>query len=168
MSARAAKRCSDRRPAIAVSFAHTGRSPVRPCRSNAAADVVRESARGVIRYLDRIDVGGSLFAALCCLGFPALVSLLSAIGLGFLVNDAILILLLIVFLGVAIAGLYSGVRHHHRWAALIMDAASAVITAVFIAIVPHGVLAGIGIAGLICASLLNVWLQKSAARRPIG
>lgn len=42
-----------------------------------------------MRYLDRIGVGGSLFAALCCLGFPALVSLLSAIGLGFLVNDAI-------------------------------------------------------------------------------
>jgi mercuric ion transport protein len=68
----------------------------------------------MMRYLDRIGVGGSLFAALCCLGFPALVSLLSAIGLGFLVNDAILIPLLILFLGLTIAGLYSGVRHHHR------------------------------------------------------
>jgi mercuric ion transport protein len=39
--------------------------------------------------LDKIGVGGSLFAALCCLGFPALVSILSAIGLGFLINDDI-------------------------------------------------------------------------------
>jgi mercuric ion transport protein len=42
------------------------------------------------RHLDKIGVGGSLFAALCCLGFPALVSILSAIGLGFLINDDIL------------------------------------------------------------------------------
>lgn len=121
-----------------------------------------------MRYLDRIGVGGSLFAALCCLGFPALVSLLSAIGLGFLVNDAILIPLLILFLGATIAGLYSGVRHHHRWAALIVGAASAAITAVFIAIVPNGFLAAIGIGGLVGASVLNVWLQKSATHRPIG
>lgn len=59
-----------------------------------------------MRYLDRIGVGGSIFAALCCLGFPALLSTLSAIGLGFLVNDAILVPLLILFLGITIAGLY--------------------------------------------------------------
>jgi len=49
------------------------------------------------RHLDKVGVGGSLFAALCCLGFPALVSILSAIGLGFLINDHILRPLLIVF-----------------------------------------------------------------------
>jgi hypothetical protein len=42
------------------------------------------------RHLDKIGVGSSLFAALCCLGFPALVSIVSAIGLGFLINDDIL------------------------------------------------------------------------------
>jgi len=36
------------------------------------------------------------------------------------------------------------------------------MTAVFSAILPNGVLAGIGIAGLISASLLNVWLKKTA------
>jgi hypothetical protein len=36
------------------------------------------------RHLDKIGVGGSLFAALCCLGFPALVSILNEViaGLG--------------------------------------------------------------------------------------
>lgn len=121
-----------------------------------------------MRYLDRIGVGGSIFAALCCLGFPALLSILSAIGLGFLVNDAILVPLLILFLCIAIAGLYSGVRHHHRWAALIVGSVSAVITAVFIVIIPHGVFAGVGIAGLIGASLLNVWLQKSTTHQSTG
>jgi len=121
-----------------------------------------------MRYLDWIFAVGSLFTALCCLGFPALLSLLSAIGLGFIVNDAILIPLLLLFLGVTIVGLYLGVRHHHRWAALVLGAVSALITAVFIALIPNGVLAGIGIAGLIGASLLNVWLQKSAAGHPIA
>jgi MerC mercury resistance protein len=49
------------------------------------------------RHLDKIGVGGSLFAALCCLGFPAVVAILSAIGLGFLINDDILRPLMIVF-----------------------------------------------------------------------
>jgi hypothetical protein len=56
------------------------------------------------RHLDKVGVGGSLFGALCCLGFPALVSILSAIGLGLLINDDILRPLLIGFLLVAIWG----------------------------------------------------------------
>jgi mercuric ion transport protein len=68
--------------------------------------IARASEGGLWRrHLDKIGVGGSLFAALCCLGFPALVSILSAIGLGFLINNDILRPLLIVFLLVAIVGL---------------------------------------------------------------
>src|SRR5436853_5678360 len=97
------------------------------------------------RNLDKIGIGGSVFAALCCLGFPALLSILSAIGLGFVVNDAILIPLLLVFLAITLAGLYLGTRHHHRPWALVLGAVSSAITAVFSAILPNGVLAGIGI-----------------------
>jgi hypothetical protein len=50
------------------------------------------------KHTDKVGVFGSVFAALCCLGFPALLSILSAIGLGFLINDAVLLPLLIVFL----------------------------------------------------------------------
>ena len=67
------------------------------------------------RHLDQIGVGGSLFAALCCLGFPALLAILSAVGLGFLVNDAVLIPLLVLFLSVTLWGLYLGKRHHGSW-----------------------------------------------------
>lgn len=42
------------------------------------------------QHLDKVGIGGSLFAALCCLGFPALLSILSAVGLGFFIHDAIL------------------------------------------------------------------------------
>ena len=53
------------------------------------------------RQIDKIGVGGSLFgsffAGLCCLGSAALMSILSAFGLTFLVNNAILQPILIVF-----------------------------------------------------------------------
>jgi len=112
------------------------------------------------RHLDKIGVGGSLFAALCCLGFPALVSILSAIGLGFLINDDILRPLMIVFLLVAILGLVLGMHHHGNPCALIVGILSAVTLYAFIYVSFNEVMAGLGIAGLVIASLLNVFLRQ--------
>ena len=112
------------------------------------------------RHLDKIGVGGSLFAALCCLGFPALLSILSAIGLGFLINDTILQPMLIVFLLVSVFGLVLGMRHHGSPWALIIGVLSAVPAYVFIYVSFNNVLAGLGIAGLVIASLLNVFLRQ--------
>lgn len=110
------------------------------------------------RNLDKIGVGGSLFAALCCLGFPALLAILSAVGLGFLVNDAVLIPLLVLFLLVTLWGLYLGQRHHGRWMPFFIGMAGAALsfTSIWFG---SGLLAAVGIAGLIAASLLNVWLR---------
>lgn len=44
---------------------------------------------------DKVGVVGTTVSALCCLGTPALVSVLSALGLGFLINDAVLVPLLL-------------------------------------------------------------------------
>jgi hypothetical protein len=41
---------------------------------------------------------GSAFAALCCAGAPAILGALSAMGLGFLINDLILVPRLALFL----------------------------------------------------------------------
>jgi mercuric ion transport protein len=111
------------------------------------------------RHLDKIGVGGSVFAALCCLGFPALLSIISAVGLGFLIRDAVLIPLLLVFLAVTLMGLFLGIRRHHQPWALALAAVSAVVILVSVGIA-SGILADIGIAGLIAASLLNVWLRS--------
>jgi mercuric ion transport protein len=111
------------------------------------------------RHLDKIGIGGSLFAALCCLGFPALLSILSAIGLGFLINDAILLPLLVVFLLVTLAGLALGMRHHGSPWALVVGAVSAAAMFVFIFVRFNSALAGLSIAGLVVASGLNVWLK---------
>jgi mercuric ion transport protein len=111
------------------------------------------------RHLDQIGAGGSVFAALCCLGTPAIVAVLSAIGLGFLLRDAILIPLLVAFLLATVAGLYLGVRHHGRRMAFIVGVAGALVTLLAIVLAGSGALAAIGIALLIGASLLNVWLR---------
>lgn len=111
------------------------------------------------RSLDKIGAGGTVFAALCCLGFPALLSIVSAVGLGFIVKDAILMPLLVVFLAIALLGLYLGTRHHHKpWALILGVASAAALLSVFI--VPFPFLIYAGIVGLVAASVLNVWLRK--------
>lgn len=117
------------------------------------------------RNLDRVGLGGSLFAALCCLGFPALLSVVSAVGLGFLINDAVLMPLLLVSLGASLVGLHFGVRHHGSWLAFGVGLASAASTFLFIFVWFNGLLAGAGVAGLVAASLLNVRLRMRSESR---
>ena len=120
------------------------------------------------RHLDKIGVGGSIFAALCCLGFPALLSLLSAIGLGFLINDAILLPLLAVFLLLTIAGLAMGMRRHRKPWAFVLGILSTVTLALFIFPLYNRVLAGVGIIGLLAAGILNVILHRRCQIEPAG
>lgn len=113
----------------------------------------------VDQHLDKVGVGGSLFAALCCLGFPALLSILSAIGLGFLINDAILLPLLVVFLALTLYGLYRGYQRHRKPGAVMLGAGSAVALLIFFLVFFNRPLAYLAIAGLVAASILNVRLR---------
>ncbi len=66
-------------------------------------------------HIDKAGVVGATFAALCCLGIPAILSVVSAIGLGFLVRDAVLAPLLILSVVLVVFGLVRGLhRHGHR------------------------------------------------------
>src|SRR6266478_7862924 len=114
------------------------------------------------KHTDKVGVAGSIFAALCCLGFSALLSILSAIGLGFLINDAVLLPLLIVFLLVTLLGLALGMREHHRASALLIGIASAAGVFIFIFIAFNKVLAAISVTGLVIATILNVRLRLRA------
>ena len=111
------------------------------------------------QHLDKVGIGGSLFAVLCCLGFPALVSILSAVGLGFLIKDAILFPLLVVFLALTLYGLYRGYQKHWRAGAVLLGAGSAVALLVFLLVFFSRPLAYLSIAGLVTASVLNVRLR---------
>ena len=53
-------------------------------------------------HADKWGPIGSIFAALCCLGFAPALAALSAVGLGFLINDLVLIPFLVLFLGATI------------------------------------------------------------------
>ena len=112
-----------------------------------------------MKHLDKLGIIGSLIAALCCLGVPAALSIFAAIGLGFLLNDAVLLPLLAVFLLITLVGLFSGYRSHRKKTALIVGIVSAVVMFLFLFIFPP--ITYIGLVGLIAASVLNVLHQRS-------
>ena len=55
-------------------------------------------------HIDKIGILGATFAALCCLGISAVLSIVCAIGLGFVIHDAVLLPLLIISLFLVLWG----------------------------------------------------------------
>ena len=121
------------------------------------------------RQIDKIGVGGSFFgsffAGLCCLGPPALMSILSAFGLGFMLNNAILRPMLIVFLLLSVFGLVLGMLHHGSPWALIIGVLGAVTAYLFRYVFSSSPLAWLGIGCLVIASLMNVFLRRRRLER---
>lgn len=70
---------------------------------------------------------GAGFAAACCLGVTAIVSGLTAIGAGFLINDAVLIPLYVLLLALSAWLLYRSAKTHGNLAPFWVGAAGAVI-----------------------------------------
>jgi len=60
-----------------------------------------------------IGIGGAALVALCCVAPFLVAGVLAAVGLGFLLNNAILIGLLIVFAAAAVLGYYVIKRAKH-------------------------------------------------------
>lgn len=114
----------------------------------------------VEEHADKVGVVGSIVTALCCLGVPAVLSTVSALGLGFLIHDTVLAPLLVLALGLAVWGLAHGRRRHGGSSALLLGLASGVGLLLFSLIVPSTTLAGVSIAGLVAASVLNVRLAR--------
>lgn len=96
---------------------------------------------------------GSIFAALCCAGVPAVLGALSAAGLGFLVNDLILLPLLAIFLGLALWSLAGGAERHGVRAVLILGGIGAALMVVGVLTSPLVVYAGSAV--MIAASIWN-------------
>jgi len=113
------------------------------------------------RHLDKVGIVGSAFAALCCLGTPAVLAVVSAIGLGFLINDVILAPLLIASLVVTLWGLAASWKRHGRPWALLLGAVAGAMLFLFSFLRPSPGLAYTSIALLVAASLLNVMLARS-------
>lgn len=115
--------------------------------------------------IDKVGILGAAFAALCCLGVSAVLSVVSAIGLGFLANDAILLPLMIVSLLVTGWSLISGYRLHHNLTALVLGALGGIGLLVFTFLHQMRPLAIMSIVLLVAASVANVvFLRRQHAQ----
>jgi len=112
-------------------------------------------------HIDKIGILGATFAALCCLGISAVLSIVSAIGLGFLIHDAVLLPLLIISLFLVLWGLYSGWKRSGKPAALGLGAAAAIALVISSFVLQSRVVAMVSIAALVAASVLNVVLARA-------
>ena len=65
-----------------------------------------EASSWVGRTLMAVGISGAAFAALCCVAPFIVAGLVTALGLGFILDDSILIGLLVLFTGVAALGYY--------------------------------------------------------------
>jgi len=70
---------------------------------------------------------GAAFAAACCLGVAAALSLLTSIGAGFLIKDAILIPLYLALLALSVWLLYRSARAHGKFAPAWVGLAAAIV-----------------------------------------
>ena len=101
---------------------------------------------------------GSIVAALCCIGTPALLSLLTSIGAGFLIRDAILVPLLVIFLAVSIWGIHRSVSKHGKGTPRTLAVICSVVIIIAIWFSPPLVL--LGLVSLIAASVWDIYLCR--------
>ncbi len=110
------------------------------------------------RNADTLGTGGSLFAALCCLGTPAILAFLAAIGAGFLINDLILLPLLALSLLIAVWGLEKGREVHGDKRPLRLGTSGALL-------LPAGIFVGAWMVAIGAALLIGASIWNVAARR---
>jgi mercuric ion transport protein len=109
-------------------------------------------------HLDKFGIVGAAIAALCCLGLPAILSVVAALGLGFLIKDAVLAPILILSLALVIWGLVRGHRRHRSWPPVVLGAAASLALAIAALARPSRPAAYASIAALVMASIANAVL----------
>jgi mercuric ion transport protein len=103
---------------------------------------------------------GTSFAAACCLGVTAALSALSAIGAGFLINDAVLIPAFLALVGLSLWLLYRSARAHRDLRPFWFALAGGIVAFVSLWVSPALVVAGL--AACVAASF---WDFLGARRR---
>ncbi len=102
---------------------------------------------------------GSLITGLCCLGFAPALGLLTALGVGFLINDLILIPLLAVFLGISIWDLKAASRSHGDKRLLWLGIIFALVAFITLWFAPA--VAYLGLIGLFSVSIWNIYKVRT-------
>ena len=128
--------------------------------------MVKNEGNGIVGVAHGAGVFGAVFAALCCAGTPLIVSVVSALGLGFLRTDRILWPLMLASLLVALWGFWRGRQMHGSAGPLVLGLAGAVALAagvIFVHGFPARELIAAGSFALVSATAWNL-----VARRRCG
>lgn len=107
------------------------------------------------------SVAGAGFTGACCLGVSSALSLLAAIGAGFLINDAFLIPLYLGLLALSVWLLFGTARSHGNLTPFWAGLAGAIVAFAGLWILPALVYAGLAV--LISGSVWDFW--NARARR---
>ena len=99
---------------------------------------------------------GAAVAAACCLGFAPVVTALTAVGLGSLLHDAILVPLLGIFLGLTLWQLARDRGRHGHAGPLALSTPGAALTLAGIWI--SSVVVALALASVFGAAMWNLWL----------
>ena len=110
------------------------------------------------------SIAGAGFAGACCLGVTAALSVLTAIGAGFLINDAFLIPLYLGLLALSVWLLYSSARPHGYLTPFWTGLGGAVVAFAGLWILPA--LVYVGLAVLIGSSVWDFWNMRAARMSP--
>jgi mercuric ion transport protein len=121
--------------------------------------MTRETSEGRVGQV--AGVLGAAFIAACCLGLPAVMSVATALGAGFLLHDEILFPLFILFIAPALWGLRISTRHHEYAPPFWVAAGGGMMAAVgFWLLVagwwPHSVVLYLGLGGLTAGSIWDL------------
>ena len=101
------------------------------------------------------SLAGAGFAGACCLGVTGALSVLTAIGAGFLINDAVLIPLYLGLLVLSAWLLYSSARSHGNLTPFWSGLGAALVA--FVGLWIHAALVYAGLAVLIAGSVWDFW-----------
>jgi mercuric ion transport protein len=103
---------------------------------------------------------GAVIAGACCLGFAPLLAALTAVGAGFLIRDAILVPLFVLFLAFTLWSLWGSRAKHRQTGPFYLGLGSAVIA--FAALWFSPPLAYAGLVGFIAASVWDIVALRQA------
>lgn len=127
--------------------------------------VINEVATNIIMkklrdHIDKAGIIGVIFSHLCCIGAGARIGLFAPALSGFLMNNKVLSPFLLISLAVSMFGVFSSYLRHRNIFPFLISVISSATIIVFSFIVHFEALLYIGLAGLIGASIYNMFYIK--------
>jgi mercuric ion transport protein len=125
---------------------------------------MKTMTRAVSGYAGGAGAIAATCAALCCAGAPIIVSVLTATGLGFLRNDAILLPVILIAVAIALWGFWKGSALHGSSGPLVLGAAGSAALVAGVVLL-HGVISKFSIGGGAVALLVaTIWNAQRIGR----